>query len=187
MSYSGIFHWTYPVRNGMCGRCLRILIRSLVHGNVPLLKLEYKNKNHHFTMFDFSTFNLIHIIFVLTGNNAEISEIFRFSINKSTLKHFKLYSLIKLKSKEKLRNSLAIKLAIVPLGRKIAASFPNNWQLFIKSFLTVGSSPYTSSPTSAATIASLISFVGLLMVSVRKSTTCTDWQSPFNPYPLQYS
>jgi hypothetical protein len=61
--------------------------------------------------------------------------------------------------------------AIVPEGKKRAASLPSSaaacsWRRF-----TVGSSPYTSSPTSAAIIASRMAAVGWVTVSLRRSMT----------------
>ena len=59
----------------------------------------------------------------------------------------------------------AISLHIVPLGRNTAASKPSSSATRAHSALTVGSSNYCSSPTSAAAIASRISAVGRVCVS----------------------
>src|SRR3712207_3938302 len=65
----------------------------------------------------------------------------------------------------------AIWLAIVPVGQNSAASCPNIRATEASSALTVGSSPKTSSPTTAAAIAARISSVGLVTVSDRRSAT----------------
>src|SRR5205823_3046660 len=64
----------------------------------------------------------------------------------------------------------AIWLAIEPVGANRAASCPNIRATRSSSALTVGSSPYTSSPTSAAAIAARIPAVGRVTVSDRRST-----------------
>jgi hypothetical protein len=66
---------------------------------------------------------------------------------------------------------MAIWLAIVPDGVNSAASCPNSAAVSASSRMTVGSSPNTSSPTSAAAIAARISGVGRVTVSDRRSTT----------------
>ena len=63
----------------------------------------------------------------------------------------------------------ASRLASEPVGVKSAASCPNipatrSWRAS-----TVGSSPYTSSPTSAEAMAARIASVGRVMVSLRRS------------------
>src|SRR5919112_1799795 len=65
----------------------------------------------------------------------------------------------------------AIWLAIEPDGQNSAASCPNSAATSRSSALTVGSSPNTSSPTSAFAIASRIAGVGRVTVSDRRSTT----------------
>src|SRR4051812_8418204 len=62
-------------------------------------------------------------------------------------------------------------LAIVPDGTNSAASIPKSAAASDCSRLTVGSSPYASSPTSASAIARRISGVGVVTVSDRRSTT----------------
>jgi hypothetical protein len=59
--------------------------------------------------------------------------------------------------------------AIVPDGRKIAASLPSIAATRSCSALTVGSSPYWSSPTGAAAIAARMAAVGRVTVSERRS------------------
>ena len=63
----------------------------------------------------------------------------------------------------------AIWLPIEPVGTKSAASFPSISAARSCRRLTVGSSPYTSSPTSASAIARRIEGVGLVTVSLRRS------------------
>src|SRR5690606_32783599 len=65
----------------------------------------------------------------------------------------------------------AAKLAIVPLGRKSAASLPSRNAAFSSRARTVGSSPKTSSPTAARAMASRIASVGWVTVSLRRSMT----------------
>src|SRR6267378_5183874 len=57
-----------------------------------------------------------------------------------------------------------------PVGTNSAASFPKISAARVSSRFTVGSSPYTSSPTSAAAIAARISAEGRVNVSLRNST-----------------
>src|SRR4051812_13589868 len=64
----------------------------------------------------------------------------------------------------------AIWLAIVPDGQNSAASCPNGAATSASSAFTVGSSPKTSSPTSASAIAARIAGVGRVTVSERRST-----------------
>src|SRR5208337_1694833 len=64
---------------------------------------------------------------------------------------------------------IAIWLPMVPVGTNSAASRPNTSAARRSSRLTVGSSPYTSSPTSAAAMAARISGVGRVTVSERRS------------------
>src|SRR6185437_13511997 len=60
---------------------------------------------------------------------------------------------------------------MVPLGTKIAASREKTRAAEASRRLTVGSSPYTSSPTSASAIARRIAGVGRVTVSLRRSIT----------------
>ncbi len=69
------------------------------------------------------------------------------------------------------RERTARRLAIDPVGVKRAASLPNSPATCSSSARTVGSSPYTSSPTSARAIAARIPSVGLVTVSLRRSIT----------------
>lgn len=55
------------------------------------------------------------------------------------------------------------------VGTKTAASLPSRSATAASNLFTVGSSAYTSSPTTAFTIASLIDGVGFVTVSLRKS------------------
>src|SRR5579863_7303536 len=57
-----------------------------------------------------------------------------------------------------------------PVGTNSAASLPKSSAARRSNRFTVGSSPYTSSPTSASAIARRISGVGRVTVSLRKST-----------------
>ena len=63
----------------------------------------------------------------------------------------------------------ATALPMVPLAIKRAASLPNISAALLSSSFMVGSSPYTSSPTCARYIASRISWVGWVTVSLLKS------------------
>jgi hypothetical protein len=63
----------------------------------------------------------------------------------------------------------AIELAMVPDGQKSAASFPIVSAASSSSFWTVGSSPRTSSPTTASAMAFRIFSVGRVTVSLLKS------------------
>ena len=65
---------------------------------------------------------------------------------------------------------IATRLLCVPLATNSAASLPSSAAIFSCSALTVGSSPKTSSPTSAAAIAARIAGVGRVTVSLRRST-----------------
>src|ERR1043166_9316140 len=66
------------------------------------------------------------------------------------------------------------RLPIVPEATKTAASLPSRAAAIASSRCTVGSSPHTSSPTSARAMASRISGVGSVSVSERRSTmSCT--------------
>src|SRR6266481_1690640 len=58
---------------------------------------------------------------------------------------------------------------MVPVGTKSAASFSNSSAARASSRFTVGSSRYTSSPTSASAMARRISAVGWVTVSLRRS------------------
>src|SRR5215211_1003969 len=62
-------------------------------------------------------------------------------------------------------------LVIVPEGAYRAASLPSNSATYSSRWLTVGSSPKTSSPTGASNIASRIPSVGRVTVSLRRSIT----------------
>ncbi len=62
-------------------------------------------------------------------------------------------------------------LAIDPVGVKSAASWPKRSATRSSRADTVGSSPYTSSPTSARAIAWRIGSVGRVTVSLRRSIT----------------
>ena len=66
--------------------------------------------------------------------------------------------------------STATRLLIVPLTVNKAASLPIFCAAIVSRRLTVGSSPKTSSPTSASYIASRMASVGWVTVSLRKST-----------------
>ena len=59
----------------------------------------------------------------------------------------------------------------VPLVTKRAASLPSSAAVAAWSSLTVGSSPYTSSPTTAVAIAARMAAVGWVTVSERRSIT----------------
>ena len=61
------------------------------------------------------------------------------------------------------------RLPIVPLDTNSPASLPSSSAARASSALTVGSSPNTSSPTSAEAIARRISSVGWVTVSERRS------------------
>src|SRR5208282_2420446 len=65
--------------------------------------------------------------------------------------------------------SIAARLPIVPLVTSSAASLPIIVAAIASSRFTVGSSPYTSSPSSARAMASRISGAGRLTVSLRRS------------------
>src|SRR5262245_30950148 len=62
-------------------------------------------------------------------------------------------------------------LPIVPDGTNSARSLPSRSATRVSSALTVGSSPYTSSPTSALAIASRMPRDGRVTVSDRRSRT----------------
>jgi len=64
---------------------------------------------------------------------------------------------------------VAIRLPIVPVGTKRPASLPSSAAPRSSSALIVGSSPKTSSPTTASAIAARISGVGSVTVSLRRS------------------
>ncbi len=61
---------------------------------------------------------------------------------------------------------MAIWLAMVPLGRKTASSLPRSSQTRSRSRLTVGSSIFCSSPTSASAMAFRMPGEGLVLVSL---------------------
>jgi hypothetical protein len=67
------------------------------------------------------------------------------------------------------KDATASTLAIDPVGVNSASSFPNRSATRCWSSTTVGSSPYTSSPTSAAAMARRIAEVGRVSVSERRS------------------
>ena len=67
---------------------------------------------------------------------------------------------------------MAIALPIVPDGTNSAASMPSSSAARRSRRSTVGSSPYTSSPTSASAMARRISGVGRVTVSERRSIGC---------------
>ena len=67
---------------------------------------------------------------------------------------------------------------MVPEGTKRAACLPRRWAMFASSALTVGSSPMTSSPTSALAMAWRISGVGFVTVSLRRSIMGFSSQFP---------
>src|SRR5262245_40225082 len=58
---------------------------------------------------------------------------------------------------------------MVPEGTYSAASFPSNWAVTSWRRLTQGSSPKTSSPTSASAMARRMPGEGLVTVSLRRS------------------
>src|ERR1700690_392875 len=64
---------------------------------------------------------------------------------------------------------MQISFPIVPVGTNSADSLPNSSATLVCNELTVGSSPNTSSPTSAEIIARSISGVGFVTVSLLKS------------------
>src|SRR5437899_12431585 len=64
-----------------------------------------------------------------------------------------------------------MRLPMQPEGTKSAASLPKISAARRSSLLTVGSSRYTSSPTSASAMARRMDGVGRVTVSLRKSTT----------------
>ena len=82
----------------------------------------------------------------------------------------------------------AIRLPIVPDGTNTAASFPNVAAISSSSLMIVGSSPKTSSPTSASAIARRIAGVGFVTVSDRMSMTsghsCLGLPAPVLAPPL---
>ena len=68
-------------------------------------------------------------------------------------------------------------LAMVPEGTKRPASLPSSSATVACSRLTVGSSPKTSSPTSARAMAARMASVGLVTVSERRSMGVTRFSS----------
>src|SRR2546423_8011625 len=66
---------------------------------------------------------------------------------------------------------IAVRLAMVPLGVRHAAAFPSTAAAYSSRARTVGSSPYTSSPSRAVVIARRIAGVGSVNVSLRSSIT----------------
>jgi hypothetical protein len=75
----------------------------------------------------------------------------------------------------------ASRLASEPVTVNSADSNPNMSATRASRALTVGSSPYTSSPTSATAIACRIASVGRVTVSLRRSTTLSP---PFTLHPF---
>src|SRR6516164_1108983 len=73
---------------------------------------------------------------------------------------------------------IAIWLPIVPLGTNNAASRPKISAARRSSRLILGSSPYTSSPTSASNMARRISGEGLVTVSLRRSMKRAERAEP---------
>src|ERR1700694_29113 len=73
-------------------------------------------------------------------------------------------------SPERALTRIPIRLPKVPLLTKSAASLPKRSAAVSWSWLMVGSSPKTSSPSAAAAIASRISGLGIVSVSERMST-----------------
>ena len=69
--------------------------------------------------------------------------------------------------------AMPIRLPIVPLGTKVAASLPIRAAATSIRRFVVGSSPNTSSPRGAVTIACRISGLGMATVSERKSIAGT--------------
>lgn len=69
----------------------------------------------------------------------------------------------------RVNSQMEIRFPIVPVGTNNAASFSSRSAANVCSLLTVGSSPYTSSPTGASMIAMIISAVGFVTVSDRMS------------------
>src|SRR5438270_13988640 len=67
-----------------------------------------------------------------------------------------------------------MRLPIVPLGTKVAASLPIREAATSRSRFVVGSSPNTSSPSVDSTIARRISGVGMVTVSERRSMNATS-------------
>src|SRR2546429_6097115 len=80
---------------------------------------------------------------------------------------------------------MAVRFPMHPVGTNSAASFPKISAARFSSWLTVGSSPYTSSPTSASAIARRISGVGRVTVSLRRSTTPAGIRSEEHTSELQ--
>ena len=70
-----------------------------------------------------------------------------------------------------------MRLPWVPLVTSTAASLPSISAAIASSRLTVGSSPATSSPTSAVAMAWRISGVGRVFVSLRRSTILNSGSS----------
>src|ERR1035437_6018603 len=66
------------------------------------------------------------------------------------------------------------RLPMVPLGTNTAASLPRRAAISSSSRRTVGSSPHTSSPTSASAMTRRISASGVVKVSLRRSTGTDD-------------
>ena len=77
------------------------------------------------------------------------------------------------------RERTASTLPIEPVGTNSAASWPNSAATRSSRRATVGSSPYTSSPTSALAIAARIASVGRVRVSLRRSITRPSCQAAY--------
>ena len=69
--------------------------------------------------------------------------------------------------------AMPIRLPIVPLGTNMAAALPIRAAATSSSLFVVGSSPKTSSPSGAVTMAWRISGLGIATVSERRSITAT--------------
>ena len=72
---------------------------------------------------------------------------------------------------------------MLPVGTNSAASLPKISAASCSNRLTVGSSLYTSSPTSASAMARRISGVGRVTVSLRRSTTPAGGVAVANSWP----
>ena len=66
---------------------------------------------------------------------------------------------------------IAISLHMVPEGRKTAAAFPRSSATISCRWVTVGSSPFCSSPTSASHMNRRMAGVGRVTVSLKRSTS----------------
>ena len=84
------------------------------------------------------------------------------------------------------QDSSAIRFACVPEDTKTAASFPNSFIASCSRRVTVGSSPQTSSPTSARNMARRIAKDGRVTVSLRKSDGFDERKKRDRPLPLPF-